>query len=331
MTGVCPNLWEADNKCLYVQQNCLFDDRVSYLLLQMTCSDWVPLGILELIVIFVFFGRASTEYLSPNMASLSQFLKLPQSIAGVTFAAFGNSSPDLFSTVTAIQAGSLEMALGELFGAANFIICVVVGSIAMISPCVISKWPFIRDVIASLTISLILLAILMIGKISFIGCLGLMLYYIVYVIIVVVFIPSQSETEACIDDDFSESNQEILISEETEPLLPNESLQSGSSQSVQVDTNLVRDGSVPIEIVSEQVLSPLRDTSHLVQNLLFPIIDLWKYTNMIEKLYLLIAIPGDFVFGLTIPVVIYSFEKESNPWISFVHLLTYPWVIFLLT
>jgi Ca2+/Na+ antiporter len=292
----------------------------------MTCNDWIPLAILELIVIFVFFGRASTEYLSPNLASLSQFLKLPQSIAGVTFAALGNSSPDLFSTVTAIQAGSLELALGELFGAANFIICIVVGSISMVNPCVISKWPFVRDVIASITISLILLSFLLVGKISFIGCLALMLYYALYVIIVIVFIPSQTDAELSTYD--VESNQENTISQETEPLLQNESL-SALESVVREGSTQIPTISTSVEIVSEEALSPLGDKTYQAQKLLFPIINLWQYANIFEKLYLLIGIPGDFVFGLTIPVVIYSQENDSNPWISFMHLLTYPWVVFL--
>ena len=140
----CSNIWQADDKCLYVQQNCLDDSRVSFILLKFTCNNGIILGLLELFFIFVIFGRAATEFLSPNLASISHFLKLPQSIAGVTFAALGNGAPDLFSTVAAIQAGSLNMALAELFGAANFIICIVVFRGQVIVKCTVFYNKFIN-------------------------------------------------------------------------------------------------------------------------------------------------------------------------------------------
>lgn len=322
MADDCSGLWHVNDKCLYVQQRCLDDDRTSYLLLRMTCSDWLPLGMLELIFIFVLFGRSATEYLSPNLAAISHFLKLPQSIAGVTFAALGNCSPDLFSTVAAIQAGSLQMALAEVFGAANFIICIVVGCIAMLNPCVISKWPFIRDVIASITISLIVLLFLIIGQITFIGCLALFIYYILYVVIVVIFIPSLPKRSVSEDEILVDSNQEIQIDEETEPFL-----QHGPTLEIDISCR-------SMEIVSEEVISPLKDGVDRITNIFFPIIDLWKYANIFEKLYLLIGMPGDFIFGLTVPVVIHS-STETDPkvtslWVSFLHLTTFPWVIFLI-
>jgi sodium/potassium/calcium exchanger 6 len=49
----------------------------------------------------------------------------------VTFLAFGNSAPDLFSTLVAINSESIDMAMGELIGAGLFVGGIVVGAVAL--------------------------------------------------------------------------------------------------------------------------------------------------------------------------------------------------------
>jgi sodium/potassium/calcium exchanger 6 len=45
---------------------------------------------------------------------------LSETTAGVTFLAFGNGSPDVFSTFSAMNQGTFSLAIGELLGAATF-------------------------------------------------------------------------------------------------------------------------------------------------------------------------------------------------------------------
>lgn len=52
-------------------------------------------------------------------------LAVPLAQAGVTFLAFSNGSPDVFSTFAALSHGSGSLAIGELIGAASFIVSVV--------------------------------------------------------------------------------------------------------------------------------------------------------------------------------------------------------------
>ena len=54
-------------------------------------------------------------------------------MAGVTFLAFGNGSPDVFSRFAAMKSHSGSLAIGELVGAAGFITTVVAGSMALVS------------------------------------------------------------------------------------------------------------------------------------------------------------------------------------------------------
>ncbi|GFR93467.1 sodium/potassium/calcium exchanger 6, mitochondrial [Elysia marginata] len=69
---------------------------------------------------------------------------------GVTFLAFGNGAPDVFSAVAAIgnaKAGDAGLAIGALFGAGVFVTAVVAGSIAIIRPFKCMERPLMRDVI----------------------------------------------------------------------------------------------------------------------------------------------------------------------------------------
>src|SRR4051794_13660045 len=108
-----------------------------------------------------------------------------QSKAGVTFLAFGNGSPDLFSTFSAITHGSGSLAIGELIGAASFISSVVAGSVAVVSPFRVTKAPFLRDVLFFSSAICIVLTIIRDGKIELWESIVLVLFYFIYVCAVV--------------------------------------------------------------------------------------------------------------------------------------------------
>lgn len=50
---------------------------------------------------FYVLGSTADAYLSPVLVSISKHLKLSQSLAGVTFLAFGNGAADVFSALSA--------------------------------------------------------------------------------------------------------------------------------------------------------------------------------------------------------------------------------------
>lgn len=54
--------------------------------------------------------------LCPALLVISKTLKLSQNVAGVTFLAFGNGAPDIFSSIAGIKAAKPDLVLGELFG-----------------------------------------------------------------------------------------------------------------------------------------------------------------------------------------------------------------------
>ncbi|KXN89118.1 Putative cation exchanger C3A12.06c [Leucoagaricus sp. SymC.cos] len=139
-----------------------------------------------LIFLFSTLGISASDFFSPNLASIAQLLGLDENVAGVTFLAFGNGSPDLFSTLSAMRANSGSLAIGELLGAASFIVSCVVGSMCIIKPFRVHKVPFLRDVgFFTIAVAVVLL-ILYDGEIRMLESGSLIGMYVLYALIVVV-------------------------------------------------------------------------------------------------------------------------------------------------
>jgi len=71
-------------------------------------------------------------------STFSLLAKLSENVAGVTFLAFGNGAPDVFSSFSAINQEAAELSLGAILGAGIFVNTIVVGVIALISPFTVS-------------------------------------------------------------------------------------------------------------------------------------------------------------------------------------------------
>lgn len=102
--------------------------------------------LLWLLFLFSTLGISASDFFTPNLATIAQLLGMDENVAGVTFLAFGNGSPDVFSTFSAMRADSGSLAIGELLGAASFIVSCVVGSMCIIKPFKVNRGPFLRDV-----------------------------------------------------------------------------------------------------------------------------------------------------------------------------------------
>jgi solute carrier family 24 (sodium/potassium/calcium exchanger), member 6 len=99
-----------------------------------------------LVFLFSTLGISASDFFTPNLATIAQLLGLDENVAGVTFLALGNGSPDVFSTFSAMRANSGGLAVGELLGAATFIVSCVVGSMCIIKPFKVNRGHFLRDV-----------------------------------------------------------------------------------------------------------------------------------------------------------------------------------------
>ena len=86
-----------------------------------TAKPFVFLGLVGILTfLFGFIGISASDFFCPNLSTIAAVLGLNESTAGVTFLAFGNGSPDVFSTFAALNNGTFGLAVGELIGAATF-------------------------------------------------------------------------------------------------------------------------------------------------------------------------------------------------------------------
>ncbi|CAK7233458.1 hypothetical protein SCUCBS95973_008601 [Sporothrix curviconia] len=188
----CRLVHYAEDKCAFVKANC--EDEAAGLLPYIEfyyCSmqHAQPVAFAILVVwlglLFTTIGIAASDFFSVNLGTIASILGLSESLAGVTFLAFGNGSPDVFSTFAAMGSNSGSMAVGELIGAAGFITGVVAGSMALVREFKVSRRTFVRDIcffIASVAFAMLFLAD---GSLVLWECCVMIGFYVFYVLTVV--------------------------------------------------------------------------------------------------------------------------------------------------
>jgi sodium/potassium/calcium exchanger 6 len=138
-------------------------------------------------LLFSTIGIAASDFFCINLSTIATILGMSESMAGVTFLAFGNGSPDVFSTFAAFSTNSSSLAIGELFGAAGFITAVVAGSMALVRPFRVARKAFVRDVGFFTVAAAFSLSFLWDGRLHLWECITMVLFYVFYVAFVVVW------------------------------------------------------------------------------------------------------------------------------------------------
>ncbi|KAB8336641.1 hypothetical protein FH972_020952 [Carpinus fangiana] len=190
----CRQVHKAEDQCAFVKEYCEDEEAglLSYLrLYYCRLPKTKPLGFtiiaLWTALLFTTIGVAASDFFCINLSTISGILGMSESMAGVTFLAFGNGSPDVFSTFAAMKTNSGSLAVGELIGAASFIAAVVAASMALVRPFKVARKSFVRDVgffIVAVSFSMVFLAN---GKLELWECIVMVAFYIFYVTIVVVW------------------------------------------------------------------------------------------------------------------------------------------------
>lgn len=188
----CSAVHAADDKCAFVRQYCTDDDAglIPYLdLYYCTFGNVRPLAFTVLVawlaLLFTTIGIAASDFFSVNLSTISTILGLSESLAGVTFLAFGNGSPDVFSTFAAMGSNSASMAVGELIGAASFITGVVAGSMALVREFRVDRKTYARDICFFIVAVCFTTVFLADGHLHFWECWLMIGYYALYVTTVV--------------------------------------------------------------------------------------------------------------------------------------------------
>jgi solute carrier family 24 (sodium/potassium/calcium exchanger), member 6 len=140
---------------------------------------------LWLSMLFSTIGIAASDFLCINLSAIASILGISESLAGVTFLAFGNGSPDVFSTFAAMGSNSGSLAVGELVGAACFITAVVAGSMGLTRPFRVARRSFVRDVIFFIIAASLALVVLADGELHAWECATMVGLYGFYVVVVV--------------------------------------------------------------------------------------------------------------------------------------------------
>uniref|UniRef100_A0A8I5NB45 Solute carrier family 8 member B1 n=1 Tax=Papio anubis TaxID=9555 RepID=A0A8I5NB45_PAPAN len=147
----------------------------------------VTLYVSWLLYLFLILGVTAAKFFCPNLSAISTTLKLSHNVAGVTFLAFGNGAPDIFSALVAFSdPHTAGLALGALFGAGVLVTTVVAGGITILHPFMAASRPFFRDIIFYMVAVFLTFIMLFRGRVTMawaLGYLGLYVFYVVTVIL----------------------------------------------------------------------------------------------------------------------------------------------------
>ncbi|MED6145982.1 hypothetical protein PIB30_030201 [Stylosanthes scabra] len=198
------------DKCLYLKSNdpCVSQGYIDYLFLFYCKFGRFPilgytLLFLWLLVLFYMLANTTSQYFCPSLETLSKFLRLSPTIAGVTLLSLGNGASDVFSSLVSFQgSGTQSIGFNTVLGGVLFVTCVVVGSVSISirnKSVRVMKSAFVRDVCFLLLVLLFLFSIFISGEINVLGAVGFTLLYVLYVILV--YVSSKKWKVGDVDDD----------------------------------------------------------------------------------------------------------------------------------
>lgn len=117
-----------------------------------------------LMIVFLVAGFIllikGADFFVDGACALSEKLKIPAYIVGLTVVAFGTSLPEAAVSITASIQGSNEIAIGNVIGSNIFNTLVVLGAGAIFAPIAVRKNILIRDFPFCIAITVILLVLL---------------------------------------------------------------------------------------------------------------------------------------------------------------------------
>uniref|UniRef100_A0A8R1HZF8 Na_Ca_ex domain-containing protein n=1 Tax=Caenorhabditis japonica TaxID=281687 RepID=A0A8R1HZF8_CAEJA len=109
----------------------------------------IVFGVVYMLVLFVMVSSAADDFFSPSISAIVAHLRISESVAGVTFMAFGNGAPDVFGAIASVLSSptpKADLALGELFGAGLFVTTMVLAVTIFTRPFEAEVFSSIRDI-----------------------------------------------------------------------------------------------------------------------------------------------------------------------------------------
>ncbi|GAB1608004.1 mitochondrial sodium/calcium exchanger protein isoform X1 [Argonauta hians] len=287
-------------------------------------QNYIWLGILLLflwwLLLFMLLMITSDLFLCKALHVIIRTLHLSQNIAGVTFLAFGNGAPDIFSSIAAVKnakSGDAGLAFGALFGAGLFVTTVVAGIISIIKPFKLMERPFLRDIIFYLATVFFAFCVLWNRTITRFQSLGFILLYITYASVVII--------SRYIRVRWRRNNEKLPLLESEECSSPEDS----SDHSARNYCHTLNDGNSKESSTDQQQQELLSDDEApgCLQEFLTAINPMeqfdWREARWYSKLFDIIKVPMLFIQLLTIPLM--NTEGRNQGWnrhLNSLHLIT---------
>eukprot|EP00191_Tetraselmis_sp_GSL018_P024905 CAMPEP_0177627564 /NCGR_PEP_ID=MMETSP0419_2-20121207/31271_1 /TAXON_ID=582737 /ORGANISM="Tetraselmis sp., Strain GSL018" /LENGTH=507 /DNA_ID=CAMNT_0019128727 /DNA_START=708 /DNA_END=2232 /DNA_ORIENTATION=+ len=147
----------------------------------------LSMAVLVALVLITFYllGETAEEYFCPVVKKLTEVLELAPNTAGVTFLAFGNGAPDVFSSLAAFLEGDGKIGLGAIVSAGSFVSAFVVGAVAIAAAPFAVYDGYVRDVLFYFGATALVFAVFSDGHVHLWEASGLAMYYVFFVIFVV--------------------------------------------------------------------------------------------------------------------------------------------------
>jgi solute carrier family 24 (sodium/potassium/calcium exchanger), member 6 len=139
--------------------------------------------VLFLAIYFLSLWTIADSVFIPILNTIIYLFKIPDSIAGMTILAFGNGSPDVFSTISTFSKGVTRLGLGELLGAGIIVSIMTVGIISILKPTKLSAFAVNRDLGFFLGALMMFGIFLADGKITLGESIVLIMYYGIYILV----------------------------------------------------------------------------------------------------------------------------------------------------
>ncbi|XP_021113099.1 sodium/potassium/calcium exchanger 6, mitochondrial isoform X7 [Heterocephalus glaber] len=272
----------------------------------------ITLYVLWLLYLFLVLGVTAAKFFCPNLSAIATTLKLSHNVAGVTFLAFGNGAPDIFSALVAFSdPRTASLAIGALFGAGVLVTTVVAGGITILRPFLAASRPFLRDIAFYLTAVFLTFTALYLGRVTLawaLAYLGLYVFYVLTVILCTWIYRWQCRRSLVYS---MPGTPELLSDSEEDPMSSNT-----SSYDYGDEYRPFFYQETTVQILA-RALNPLDSRK-------------WRSQSVSWRVLKVLKLPVEFVLLLTVPVV--DPDKDDQNWkrpLNCLHLIVSPVVVVL--
>ncbi|KAG9390651.1 Cation/calcium exchanger [Carpediemonas membranifera] len=180
----------SGDQCAFVKHYCAADSGLINHLAAYYCVQpilriaVIVLMSLFLVFIFIVLGSTADKWFCPCLEAISDLLRLPPEVAGVTFLSFGNCAPDIFSILASIGSAS-SIAFGEIMGSGCFVGLAVLGVVTIATKPKLQAGPFLRDAGIYAVCMTLFGAILIYGTVHWWMGFAMIALYFIYILIVI--------------------------------------------------------------------------------------------------------------------------------------------------